>query len=112
MKSLLAGKKVIIGHKTKPGMSTGPSFEEYLESKKIDSDRFRQAEPELWGTWQREFGEMHPNSFTMQKLNLINPIRRKYKLVAAPPEKKETPQTTATPAPARPGKPVIRPKLG
>ena len=27
---------------------------------------------------------MHPNSFTVQKLNLINPIRRKYPLKSVP----------------------------
>ena len=32
----------------------------------------------LWKTWSTEFESMHPNSFTAQKLYLINPIRRKY----------------------------------
>ncbi len=61
-------------------MSTGPTFEEYLKSKKIDSDRFRESEPGLWSEWKREFEQMHARSFTVQKFYLINPIRRKYLL--------------------------------
>lgn len=56
------------------------NFEAYLASKKIDSAAFQRAEPVLWGQWQIQFEQMHPNSFTVQKLNLINPIRRKYQL--------------------------------
>jgi hypothetical protein len=56
------------------------SFEEYLISKKIDSQAFRSAEPEMWSAWKSEFEQIHPNSFTVRKLNLINPIRRKYRL--------------------------------
>ncbi|AYB31212.1 hypothetical protein [Chryseolinea soli] len=56
------------------------NFEAYLTSKKIDSAAFQRAEPVLWGQWQTQFEQMHPNSFTIQKLNLINPIRRKYQL--------------------------------
>jgi hypothetical protein len=59
------------------------NFEEYLSSKKIDSDAFRNAEPVVWETWKRELEQMHPNSFTIQKLNLINPVRRKYPLKPA-----------------------------
>jgi hypothetical protein len=56
------------------------NFEAYLESKKIDSTAFKAADPKLWESWKTEFDAMHPNSFTVQKLNLINPIRRLYKL--------------------------------
>jgi hypothetical protein len=57
---------------------------------------------------------MHPNSFTMQKLNLINPIRRKYPLpLPAVPEKPVDVPATQTPA-SSPGpdtipKPVTQP---
>lgn len=97
-------------------MSDGPSFAAYLGSKKIDSDAFRKAEPDLWNAWKSEFEKMHANSFTVQKLNLINPIRRKYHL-ATPEEPKSptTPQTpkppSAAPAAPRPGRPVIKPKI-
>ena len=91
-------------------MSNGADFETYLVSKKIDSDAFRQAEPEVWGAWKREFGQMHPNSFTLQKLNLINPIRRRYLLQAV---QQKNPVDAPAPLKAvpRPGKPVIKPKL-
>ncbi len=81
------------------------NFQEYLISKKIDSDAFRQAEPDTWHTWKEEFEQIHPNSFTLQKLNLINPVRRKYLLTGEP-----TP--VAKPAPtAKPvlSKPAIKP---
>jgi hypothetical protein len=61
------------------------NFEEYLISKRIDSTAFQQAEPSLYKEWEEAFGQMHPNSFTVQKLNLINPIRRKYHLKVVPP---------------------------
>lgn len=61
-------------------MSTGPLFEEYLQSKRIASEDFKRAEPDVWQAWKHEFEQMHPNSFTVQKLNLINAIRRKYTL--------------------------------
>jgi hypothetical protein len=93
------------------------NFEEYLSSKKIDYKAFQKAEPVLYHAWQTEFGQMHANSFTVQKLNLINPIRRKYQLkeLAPPPVPEKTsdaPAPVATPAApaARPGKPVIKPK--
>jgi len=65
-------------------ITPSPEFEAYLASKRIDSDAFRNAEPELWESWKRDFDQMHPNSFTVQKLNLINPVRRKYRLTTFP----------------------------
>lgn len=90
-------------------MSTSPDFEDYLRSKKIDSARFKEAEPDLWASWKREFEQMHPNSFTVQKLNLINPVRRKYQL-----QQEETREVVSQAVPAqpvvKPGRPVIKPK--
>jgi hypothetical protein len=108
------------------------NFEAYLSSKKIDSLAFRNAEPAVWNSWSDVFPQMHPNSFTLQKLNLINAVRRKYLLkeqtsvvptekiattenspasVAAPAETSATvatpPAVATTPKPARP---VMRPK--
>ena len=77
------------------------TFEEYLVGKKIDSAAFKKAEEPRWSNFKVLFEQMHPNSFTMQKLNVINGIRRAYPLEA---EKAE-----ATPT-AKPKKPVIRPK--
>jgi len=59
------------------------SFEEYLTAKKIDSLAFKTAEPARWSEWESEFAQLHPDSFTLQKLNLINPIRRKYRLIVS-----------------------------
>ena len=55
-------------------------FEEYLKSKKIDSERFKKAEPLQYEEWRSVFAQMHPESFTAQKLFLINPIRRRFTL--------------------------------
>jgi hypothetical protein len=46
----------------------------------IDSQAFRSAETAQWEMWEKEFSDMHPNSFTARNLFLINPIRRKYPL--------------------------------
>jgi hypothetical protein len=87
------------------------NFEAYLTSKKIDSAAFQKEEPELWVSWQKEFDLLHPNSFTAQKLYLINPVRRKYPLkevvvTEAPKIPLATPASTASDKP----KPVMRPK--
>lgn len=47
-------------------------------SKKIDSDQFKENEAHLWDAWKVLFEQVHPKSFTAQKLYLINAIRRKY----------------------------------
>ena len=92
----------------------GPSFEEYLVSKKIDSDAFRRSEPEVWSVWKREFEQVHPNSFTVQKLNLINPLRRKYLLQTAVESKPAQPAASVAqpPAGAKPSRPLMKPKTG
>ena len=98
-------------------------FEAYLLSKKIDSAAFLGAESKLWNAWKYEFDQVHPKSFTAQKLYLINPIRRKYPLTQQAEVKKgsndepvpeSVPEKVAGPVvvrqkPAIP-KPVFRPK--
>lgn len=59
---------------------------------------FKKAEPQLWAEWNNEFEQMHPDSFTMQKLNLINPVRRKYTLLVVP-QKKEGADMSMPPVP-------------
>jgi hypothetical protein len=108
------------------------NFEAYLSSKKIDSTAFRNAEPAVWNSWNDVFAQMHPNSFTLQKLNLINVVRRKYLLkeqtpvvptakiettkispepVTAPVETSTQPDTPpAAPTTPKPARPVMRPK--
>lgn len=87
------------------------NFEEYLKSKKIDAPAFEKAEPVLYTSWKTEFSQMHPNSFTVQKLNLINPVRRKYQLKVAEPLPGITESIADTP-PAKPAvaRPMIKPK--
>ncbi|WP_169921776.1 hypothetical protein [Spirosoma rigui] len=54
------------------------NFEEYLAQKKIDSTQFRQLEQDRYEAWKREFDQMSPASFTVQKKFLLNDTRRKY----------------------------------
>ncbi|GAA0891377.1 hypothetical protein GCM10009122_10560 [Fulvivirga kasyanovii] len=76
-------------------------FNEYLHSKKIDSDAFRKANSSQWNEWKAIFDQMHPKSFTAQKLFLINPLRHAFPY-EAPVEVKEKK--------VGPQKPVMKPK--
>jgi hypothetical protein len=89
------------------------NFEAYLISKKIDSEAFRKAEASVWESWSMEFEQMHPNSFTSQKLYLINPVRRKYPLkqqVTAPTIPSENPSVSVVASAPKVARPVMRPK--
>lgn len=55
-------------------------FDEYLTEKKIDPRKYQQAEPAQYEEFQKLFDQVHPESFTQQKLFLINRIRKTYKL--------------------------------
>ena len=76
------------------------SFEEYCRKKKIDPALFLQSDPERFREWKTIFDQVHPDSFTEQKKFLINPIRKKYLLVAPAEESK-------TEDPVKP-KPVVK----
>ena len=56
------------------------TFEEYLAKKKIDSATFARQAPQQWQEFKTLFEQVHPDSFTAQKLFLINKIRRSYPL--------------------------------
>ena len=104
------------------------NFEDYLRSKKIDSEAFRKSEPEVWTEWAKEFEHLSAASFTAQKLYLINPVRRKYILKEELITKNESPtevvmtikaepNNSANSESAKPGspkpviaRPVVRPK--
>lgn len=58
------------------------TFEEFLSTKKIDYSKFLKAEPIVFLQWKQEFGQMHQDSFVMQKKFSINAIRRKYTIVS------------------------------
>ncbi len=81
------------------------TFAEYLRSKKIDSDQFKIGNPDQWNEFNIIFQQMHPNSFTAQKLYLINGIRRKYAL-------SQVDETTKTEEVSvnKPIKPMMKPK--
>ena len=55
-------------------------FEKFLQSKKISPKLFKEAEKERFEEWKKLFSNVHPKSFVIQKLHLINDIRRKYHL--------------------------------
>lgn len=55
-------------------------FEEYLKTKKIDSEAFKKADTLRFQEWSTLFETMHPESFTAHKKFLINDIRRRYHL--------------------------------
>ncbi len=61
-------------------METEITFEVYCEAKKIDASAFLLKEKELYTELKEVFEQVHPDSFTQQKLFLINNIRRKYQL--------------------------------
>ncbi len=56
------------------------TWEEYCLKKKINSELFKQAEPQRWAELKNIFEQVHPNSFTEQKKFIINDIRRMYKV--------------------------------
>jgi len=73
-------------------------FEEYCTSKKIDATLFKTNDIQLYTELEQLFSLVHPNSFTQQKLFLINNIRRKYQLPFVP--KAEKAPKVETPKPA------------
>lgn len=78
-------------------------FEEYLRSKKIDPKKFKASDQSKYAEFKLLFDQIHPDSFTQQKLFLINRIRRKYILqeftaeVSAAPSKKIKPKILPKP---------------
>ncbi len=72
-------------------------FDEYLTGKKIDPTKFKQAEPTQYADFKVLFDQVHSESFTQQKLFLINKIRRSYQLVEQAEEKKASPAKAMRP---------------
>ncbi len=54
------------------------TFEEYLISKKIDRNLFKNLDSDLFHSWENMFNLIHPLSFTEQNKFIVNKIRRKY----------------------------------
>lgn len=65
-------------------------FHTFLQSKKIDPEKFKKGNPDRYLEFERLFQSMHPNSLVSQKLFLINQIRRSYPFV----EKQEVAEAT------------------
>lgn len=74
-------------------------FEEYLTGKRIDPERFKKKRPGQYQEFERIFLQVHPNSFTSQKLFLINQVRREFPYRGATDEKEA------------PKKPKLKPKI-
>lgn len=53
---------------------------DYLKGKKIDPAKFETGDKELFDKLKLLYEQVHPNSFTQQKLFLINNVRRKFHL--------------------------------
>ena len=53
-------------------------FYAYLVRKRIDPDLFKSEDPTSFASFEKVFNEVHENSFTAQKLFLINALRRRY----------------------------------
>ncbi len=64
-------------------------FVAYLISKNIDPQKFEASEEATFQKWKEEFAQIHPKSFTSQKLFVINEIRRRFQLhLGAKPKEK------------------------
>lgn len=74
------------------------SFNDYLVKKKIDPQAFAKGEPDRYEEFKKLFDQVHPDSFTAQKLFLINNTRRAFPMKEAVIEKEVK-------------KPMMRPKI-
>jgi len=57
------------------------TFEEYLISKKINRNLFKNSDSDLFYFWENTFNQLHPLSFTEQNKFIVNKIRRKYPII-------------------------------
>lgn len=99
-------------------------FDSYLKNKKIDPEAFKANESETYYDFRDQFLQLHPDSFTMQKLFYINILRRKYHYakkddvktnISSPRPKpvvaKAAPKREEDESSRKPSKPVVRPKM-
>lgn len=76
-------------------------WETYLEQKKISAAAYQKGNPDQYREFQEIFYQVSPNSFTSQKLFLLNRIRRQYPVV---------PEESVKPAAKPAARPVFKPK--
>jgi len=86
------------------------TFEAYLKSKKIDPQKFESCDSISFQNLKNYFEQVSPNSFTQQKLFLINDLRRKY-ILNVTPSTIETTQPTSNPIKSGVSKPIFKPKV-
>ncbi|MEP5613810.1 MAG: hypothetical protein ABJP45_16270 [Cyclobacteriaceae bacterium] len=72
-------------------VSSNQNFESYLQSKRIDPKKFKKADATRYEEFKKLFDQVHPESFTQQKLFLLNRIRRTHVLEEAMIEESTTP---------------------
>ena len=72
-------------------------FDDFLKGKKIDPEKFKLSENDRYSEWKRIYDEVHPESFTQQKLFLLNKIRRAYHFKENQEEKKPIAPKTVRP---------------
>ncbi len=89
-------------------------FSAYLLAKKINEQVFAQNDNSRYQEFKNLFQQVHPDSFTSQKLFIINQIRRKYPLTITSNEVVEEVKSKAKPAKPIIGgkaKPVTKPEV-
>lgn len=72
-------------------------FATYLRKKRIDAEMFSREEKDMAAAWENLFLQVHPDSFTAQKLFIINGIRRRYPLAEEPETKAAAPKKKIAP---------------
>ena len=53
-------------------------FDDYLSQKHINAEKFKLNDAAIYLSWASIFTKMHPKSFSLQKLFLLNKVREKY----------------------------------
>ena len=81
-------------------------FADYLKAKKIDQQAFAKHDSNRYAEFLSIFEQIHQDSFTAQKLFLINQIRKKYPLIFS-----ETEETKAKTIKAAKPKVNVKPKM-
>jgi hypothetical protein len=57
------------------------TFEDFLKTKKIDENLFKNQKPLLFEEWKLMYNQTSIESFVLQKKMLINKIRREFLMV-------------------------------
>src|SRR5687768_8842644 len=86
------------------------TFEEYLTKRRVNVAAFAAGCPNGFAHWQNRFGQMHPESFTLEVKMVLNDVRKKFWLAEVPkPVVAESETATAAPRPAGRRAAIARP---